>query len=149
MLNLLKEQIDKTDRLKLFVGVGNVLHSDDGVGVYIAERIIEQEHIRVIKAEVSIENYIGKINTIPAQLLIIIDGVHFGKDPGYCSIMPVDQVLDFTTNTHNISLKRISEMFVAPVWILGIQPASVAFGEEFSTAVRKTADKILNIINDS
>lgn len=149
MLPLLKEQIGKTDQLKLFIGVGNVLHSDDGVGVYIAERIKEREYIRVIKAEVSIENYIGKINSMAARLLIIIDGVHFGKYPGYCSIMPVNQVLDFTTNTHNISLKRISEFFVAPVWILGIQPASIAFGEKISPAVRKTADKILNIINES
>lgn len=144
---MLKEQIGKTDQLILFVGVGNVLHSDDGVGVYIAEKIKEREHIRVIKAEVSIENYIGKINSIQAQLLIIIDGVHFGKEPGYCRIMPVEQVLDFTTNTHNLSLKRISELFTAPVWILGIQPASVAFGENISPVIRKTADAILDIIN--
>ncbi|MBN2480678.1 MAG: hydrogenase maturation protease [Bacteroidales bacterium] len=147
MYSPLKELISDKSRIKLFVGVGNVLHSDDAVGVYISERITEQDHIGVITAEVSIENYIGKINSIRADLLILIDSVFFGREPGYCSIMPVDQLVDFTTNTHNISLHRISELFTVPVWILGIQPASVSFGEQISPAVRKTADFIVNLIN--
>ncbi|MBN1159002.1 MAG: hydrogenase maturation protease [Bacteroidales bacterium] len=147
MFSPLKELISDRSCLKLFVGVGNVLRNDDGVGVYISKRIIERDHISVVTAEVSIENYIGKINAIPADLLIIIDSVFFGKEPGYCCMKPVDRLLDFTTNTHNISLQRISELFTAPAWILGIQPASVKFGEHISPSVMKTADMIVNLIN--
>ena len=132
----------------MFVGVGNVLHSDDGVGVQVSDRIRENEHIQVIKAEVSIENYIGKINSVSADAVIIIDSVFYGKKPGYCELTPVEKLLDYTTNTHNISLKKILELFHSRVWILGIQPASVSFGEKISAEVLRTADKIVSIIND-
>lgn len=131
----------------LFVGVGNVLHSDDGIGVYISERIRETEHIRVIRAEVSIENYIGKINAINADVVVILDSVHYGREPGYAELSPVDRLLDFTTHTHNISLRKTLELFHAEVWILGIQPESVAFGEHISEAVLRPALGIIKAIN--
>jgi hypothetical protein len=34
-----------------------------------------------------------------------------------------------TTGTHNISLAKLSELFNMPVYILGIQPADISFGE--------------------
>ena len=147
VLSSLKRIIRDHNQLKLFVGVGNVLRSDDGTGVYIAERIKESEHIRVLKAEVSIENYVGKINSIRPDLLIIVDSVFFGEKPGYWKYISVEKLMDYTTNTHNISFKQISEMFTSQVWILGIQPESVAFGEEISPAVMQSADEIVDIIN--
>jgi len=131
----------------LFIGVGNVLRSDDGIGVYIVKGIKEKERIRVINAEVSIENYIGRVNSINPDVIIITDCVHFGKYPGYSQLLPVGKLQDQTTHTHNISLEKVSELFAAPVWVLGVQPASVSFGEVISPPVLKAAEKIINIIN--
>ena len=117
----------------LFVGIGNVLRTDDGAGVYISERINERNHIRRLTVEVSIENYIQKINSYNADNIILIDSV--------------SELLDFTTNTHNISLKNISEFFTSNVRILGIQPETIKFGEGLSVTVKKSADEVVRFIN--
>ncbi len=140
-------ELIKIKNRKLFVGVGNVLKRDDGVGVYISQKINETNLTQKLTVEISIENYLGKINTINPDILVLIDCVDFGKDPGYHELLPAEKVKDFTLNTHNISLKKISELFKMPVYILGIQPKSIEFGEEISDTVLNTAQYIINSIN--
>ncbi len=132
----------------LFVGIGNVLKQDDGVGVYISRKIRKSLKISSLTVEVSIENYIGKINKINPDLLIIIDCIEMKLSPGSYKILETDQILDMTFNTHNISLKRLSDFFKMPTFILGIQPANVDFGESLSDNVLKAGNEILNIINN-
>jgi len=134
-------------KCKLFVGIGNVLKCDDGVGVYIAQRIKERNTIKVLVVEVSIENYIGRINKFHPDTLVLIDAVNFGKNPGFCSLLPPDRIMDFTTNTHNISLKKLLGFFKSSVFVLGIQPQNMTIGDTISEPVKTQADCILNIIN--
>ena len=42
---------------------------DDGVGVYISKRIKTTDNISSLTVEVSIENYIGKINSLNPDIL--------------------------------------------------------------------------------
>lgn len=141
------ESIVNDHRHKLFVGIGNVLKSDDGIGVYIALRIHERETVRVLVVEVSIENYIGRINKTQHDILILIDAVDFQKEPGYYRLLSPDEIMDYTTNTHNISVSKLPVFFKSPLLILGIQPESVSLGEGISDSVKKQADRILEIIN--
>jgi len=132
---------------KLFVGIGNVLKSDDGVGVYIVQGISENDKIKALVAGVSIENYIGKINRLPHDILILVDALDFGKQPGYFNMMTPDEIMDYTPMTHNLSISKLHVFFKSPVLILGIQPLSVSFGEGISEPVKKQADAILSLIN--
>jgi hydrogenase maturation protease len=143
----LKEILLQKDKKILFVGIGNLLKRDDGVGVYITRGIKNSGHISALTVEVSIENYIGKINTLNPDILVLIDCVDMKSSPGTCRLIPVDNIQDLTFNTHNISLKKLSEFFVMPVYILGIQPEKVDFGEKLSYIVMKVADKIIQLIN--
>ncbi|MCK4662003.1 MAG: hydrogenase maturation protease [Bacteroidales bacterium] len=147
MIENLISLIKQTNKKKLFVGIGNVLKTDDGIGVYISNKIKESSSIQKLIVEISIENYLGKINSLNPDVLILVDCVDFGKQAGYYELLPVEKVKDFTMNTHNISLKRISELFKMPVFILGIQPKRIDFGEKISEIVLKTAQYILEIIN--
>ncbi len=131
----------------LFVGIGNVLKQDDGAGVYISRRIKPRNNILVLTVEASIENYIGKINSLDPDTLVLIDCADLGLEPGNARLLSVNEITDITFNTHNISLKRICEFFSAKVLILGIQPVSVGFGENISYLVRSVSDKIINLIN--
>jgi len=135
-----------TSKHILFVGIGNILKSDDGTGVYISNHIKSGNKVSSLTVEVSIENYIGKINRLKPDILILIDCVDFKKEPGYFEMLPVHRVEDFTVHTHNISLKRISELFTMPVWILGIQPKDTSFGEKLSPEIKKTADYLIEMI---
>ncbi len=143
----LKELLSLKDKKKLFVGIGNVLKTDDGVGVYISRNIKNSDHILSLTAEVSIENYIGKINSLNPHILVIIDCVDMKSSPGTYKLLPVSIVQDMTFNTHNISLSRLSEFFRMPVFILGIQPEKINFGENLSYIVEQVADKIIQLIN--
>ncbi|MGC9471100.1 MAG: hydrogenase maturation protease [Bacteroidales bacterium] len=133
----------------LFAGIGNLLRSDDGVGVMLCRKIIPSESRQILLAEMSIENYIGKINRLAPEKLILVDCVDFGRRPGYWKFLPVEELKETTFHTHHISLKTVSELFDMPVWILGIQPRSLEFGESLSPDVQATADHLAEIINAS
>ena len=143
-LNLILSQKDKK---KLFVGIGNVLKTDDGIGVYISRKIRERDNITSLTVETSIENYIGKINTLNPDILILIDCVDLTLPPGSFKLLTLNQIQDLTFNTHNISLRRLSEFFTMQVFILGIQPEKVEFGENISYLVKTVANKIIKLIN--
>ncbi len=143
----LKDLLLKNDKRILFVGIGNLLKKDDGVGVYISSGICNKLNIEALTVEVSLENYIGKINRIDPDILVLIDCVEMGSVPGTSKLMSVSKLDDLTFNTHNISLKRISEFFKMPVYLLGIQPEKIEFGENMSYLVKEEAEKIINIIN--
>lgn len=139
--------LSHTDRKILFVGIGNLLRQDDGAGVYISTRIRETQNIKVITPEVSIENYIGKINSTDHDTLVVIDCVDMNMPAGSIELIPVEQVSDLTFNTHNISLKKLSEFFRNELLILAIQPETIAFGENLSYIVHEACDKIIELIN--
>jgi hydrogenase maturation protease len=139
--------ISQKDKKILFVGIGNVLRSDDVVGVYISRRIKDHDNIASITVETGIENYIGKINSINPDLLILVDCAEISSSPGDCRLLKAGQIEDNTFNTHNISLQRVTEFFRMPVYLLAIQPEKVDFGEKLSYIVKIKADDILKKIN--
>jgi hydrogenase maturation protease len=131
----------------LFVGVGNVLRSDDGVGVYISSRIKNTSVISSLTVEMSIENYIGKINSLNPDILVIIDCTDLKSTSVTHKLLFVKDIEDITFNTHNISFKQLSDFFKMPVYILGIQPEKIGFGENISYLVKNVANKIIKQIN--
>lgn len=135
------------DKRILFVGIGNLLKKDDGVGAYISSGIFKKAKRDVLTVEVSLENYIGKISNIDPDILVLIDCVEMGSAAGTCKLMSVNKIEDLTFNTHNISLRRISEFFTMPVFLLGIQPEKIDFGENLTYLVKEEADKIISYIN--
>jgi len=144
----LNKLLVQKDKKILFVGIGNILKKDDGVGVYISRKIKNKGNFSSLTVEVSIENYIGKINYLNPDILILIDCVDMNSDIGTFNLFSVSQIQDLTFNTHNISLKRLSEFFTMPVFILGIQPEKIDFGENLSYLVKNVADKIIKLINE-
>ena len=142
----LTDILQEANRL-LFIGVGNVLKSDDGVGVIISRNIVERPGVSTLIVEVSIENYIGKINSMEPGEIVIIDCMELGSKPGTFRLLTLDKVEDITFNTHNISLARLGDFFNYPTYVLGIQPQNVAFGDELSSPVLEAANKIIHQIN--
>jgi len=120
---------------------------DDGVGVYISSKIKNTSLISALTVEVSLENYIGKINSLNPDILVLIDCVDMKSTPGTHKLMSLSKIHDLTFNTHNISLKRFQDFFKMQVYLLGIQPEKINFGENISYLVKEEAEKIINIIN--
>lgn len=148
MPETLESLLNQKNKKILFAGIGNVLRSDDGVGVYISRKIKESGRIISITAETAIENYIGKINNLHPDILVLIDCADIKAKPGKYTLLDINEINDLTFNTHNISLKRLSEFFDMKVYILGIQPEKLDFGEIISYFVKKNADLIVKLINE-
>ena len=147
-MHKLADLLEQTRRL-LFIGVGNVLKHDAGVGGFISRQIVERPGILSLTVEVSIENYIGKINSREPEEIVIIDCMELGSSPGTYRLMELKNVEDITFNTHNISLNKLGDFFHYPTYVLGVQPRSVEFGDELSPPVMDSAKRIVNMINQT
>lgn len=120
---------------------------DDGAGVYISRKIRNKGNLSSLTVETGIENYIGKINSLKPDILVLIDCVELGSAPGTFKLLELNQIRDLTFNTHNISLRRLADFFKMPVYILAVQPEKVDFGEKISYLVKSIANKIIKHIN--
>ena len=147
MFRELNELLSQTDKKILFIGIGNILKMDDGVGVYISRKVKNRDSVSSLTVETSIENYIGKITSLNPDILVLIDCVDIKSAAGTHKLLSLNQIQDLTFNTHNISLRRLSDFFPMPVYILAIQPWKIDFGENISYLVKNVADKIIKRIN--
>jgi hydrogenase maturation protease len=147
MFKELNKLLSQTEKKILFVGIGNLLKMDDGIGVYISKGIKTGDKISSLTVEASIENYIGKINSLNPDILVLIDCMDMRSSAGTFKLLSINQIQDMTFNTHNISFRRLADFFRMPVYILGIQPEKIDFGENISYLVKKVADKIIKQIN--
>jgi hydrogenase 3 maturation protease len=144
-LNIIRQLI-KLNKV-LFVGVGNPLKKDDGVGVYICQKLRKNPDLNVLIVESGLEKYIGKINMINPEILILVDCTHFpNQAPGHYDLLKVNDISRFILNTHHISLNNISDFLNMPVYILGIHPHDISVGEKLSSPVKKAADQVVSYI---
>ncbi|MFO7852031.1 MAG: hydrogenase maturation protease [Bacteroidota bacterium] len=132
----------------LFAGVGNVLRSDDGAGVYIVSSIKTGGKYSSLLVEASIENYISKINSLDPDILIIADCIDFNREPGHSGLVPIDQIHEFNISSHNISLRRVADHLKMEVHVIGVQPADLRVSENMTPEVKKASDEIIAAIND-
>lgn len=143
---------------EMILGIGNTLKCDDGIGVYIAEKI--DEHLKeaknkpgreviVIDCGTTPENYTSVIRKHHPDRLILLDAAGMGLSPGSCRIVPPEKVDTANFSTHNISLATfvlyVSEL-CGEVVLIGIQPDNMDFGTVLSDAVRENGDRVAELI---
>jgi len=131
----------------LIIAVGNYFRSDDGAGPRILAKLKATERVHLLNAETNLERYIEPIKQSGADVLLFLDCIHFGKEPGYAALLPIAKIHDYTLHSHNISLKRISDFFSTPAFVLGIQPASLKVSENLSEEVAATVEAIAKELN--
>lgn len=142
MLNSLQHIFHPSYSKILIIAIGNYLRSDDGAGPRILDKLKETERVQLLNAETNIERYIEPIQQSGADVLLFLDCVHFGKEPGHAELLSIDKIEDHTLHSHNISLKRIRDFFSVPAYVLGIQPGSLKVSEEMSEEVLRAVKKI-------
>jgi len=140
-------------------GIGNILLSDDGVGVHILNRL---------KEEYDLPGYVELIDggTKGLDLLplleardkvLFIDAANFKKDPGTIGEVEGDDIPAFLTtklSVHQIGLPDMlfsaNLMGILPpeMSLIGIQPESMATSVEMSDVVSKGMDPLLEKVLD-
>lgn len=150
---------------EVVLGIGNILKGDDGVGIYIAERVNKYlQHIKngskqdrfaeagetiVIDCGTAPENYTSIIKKHNPDRLILVDAADMGLSPGSCRIIPPEEIKVMHISTHNMPLSflisYISE-FCRNIVLIGIQPDKMELGTILSRAVRRSGSQVANLI---
>jgi len=135
----------------VIVGVGNIMRADDGFGPALIERLKDNVEAICIDAGSAPENYVGKIVKERPDTILIVDTVHLAKRPGEYEILEKPDIVKSGFTTHDISphmfIEYLEKETKANIYMLGIQPKNVNFGEEMSEEVKKTLEEITKCMN--
>lgn len=143
----------------LVAGVGNTLRGDDGFGVTVAARLIEQgvpSGVRVLDIGIGGIHLVQELTAI-AEGLIVIDAVDQGRPPGTVLVLrpdvrdvralPLQQLRDELADMHYATPERAfmlaSALGVLPpeTWIVGCQPVDAErLGQGLSAPVLAAVD---------
>lgn len=127
------------------LGLGNTLHSDDGVGPQAIQRL--RNDARVPESATLIEGGTLGLELLPhiwdCSYLLVLDAVDVGQPPGTLVRMS-SQDLQTLPGGGSVHQMGVADLLVAlrvlakrtpEVVLLGVQPASVEWGTELSPAV--------------
>jgi len=123
----------------VYMGIGNILRGDDGIGSELAVRLAEKGFSAVDAGTVP-ENYVRTIARLCPDTIVIIDAVHLDAEPGSVELLEksdIERGISFTT--HSLSpvmvMERLEEETNASVFILAIQPERIEFGVPLTSSV--------------
>lgn len=148
-----KEKLNdlKKDGSPVFVGIGSLDHSDDGVGLALA-RELRRQGVRDVWLQSELE---GRENLMagfsPDRPLIFLDALDFGQKPGRITLLPLEHVFWNSTLSHRLAAFAsclISPEHLKNAFLLGVQPEIIEEGKQMSFSVRKAIFNILEGIKN-
>jgi hydrogenase maturation protease len=135
------------------VGVGQPLRRDDGVGPWVAGAVREAlagSHLGVVDAQDVPENFVPGIARAGWRNVVFIDAVAAEGEAGTVVFGPL---ADFPEaegfSTHRLALTQSRKFLEAAgknVYLLGIVPADLEFGEGLTSGVERAAARLRDII---
>jgi hydrogenase maturation protease len=142
----------------LVLGVGNLLLSDEGVGVHVAQRMMTMNmppEVRVVEGGT---DGFGLVNVITeADRMILIDAVKGGGQPGSIYRFEIEDCPPypdiFKTSVHQISILEVINLSsligsTPRTTIIGIEPACMEMGMELSPAVEARVPRVIQMIKE-
>lgn len=142
----------------MVLGVGNLLLSDEGVGVHVVRKLMGMAlpaGVEVVDGGVQGLGLMGTV--LGADCLIVIDAVRGGGPPG--SIYRFD-VEDLTKSPHlyKMSVHEVGILDVLDVsrlvgqtpntTVIGIEPKSMEMGMELSPEIQAKVPRVIELILD-
>ncbi len=130
---------------RAILGVGNPLRRDDGVGVWVAERM-RGTGWEVIVAGQGVENALKTVQRLAPDLLVVVDAAEMSLPPGRVRRLPLDQSERMLGSTHALPLPFLLSTVrdrVGEIVLIGIQPADRSLGEGLTPEVRAGAEGLV------
>lgn len=141
----------------LVLGVGNLLLSDEGVGIHAVRRLVETgalpEDVEIVDggtAGLSLLVYLEGVDR-----LVIIDAVETGGPPGTMVRLAGDQVPAYMAqkvSPHEITLPdflaaaRLRDLYPKEVVIWGVQPGSLEVGVELTPDLAAGLERLVGCV---
>jgi hydrogenase 3 maturation protease len=136
----------------VFVGVGNLLRGDDGIGPMVI-RLLEGRVPHALDADSVPENYTGAIKRLKPSAVVFIDALDFGSLPGSIKLIEAADVQRYGAGTHNLSLDVSMEYLMhetgADVFLVGVQPERIGEGEGISPSLLEPLKRLADVLADA
>jgi hydrogenase maturation protease len=139
----------------LILGVGNLLLTDEGVGIHAVRKLLDHpdlpENVEVVDggtAGLGLLYYLEGVNR-----LVIIDAVETGGIPGNLVRLAGDQIpayMAMKVSPHEITLPdflaaaKLRDLYPQEVIVWGVQPHSLDVGVDLSPAVAEQLDVLVS-----
>ena len=126
----------------LLAGVGNLLMSDDGVGVHAIAELQREPIPGVTMADIGTAILHGMSFAESASRVLVIDAANGGQPPGTVYFFEAGEAapLSPTSSIHALGLREamrfLSQRTPPPISIIGVEPQTIAYGMELSPPVR-------------
>ena len=132
------------------LGVGSVLRSDDGAGMYLIELLerdfASRKDLLLLGGSTAPENFTGVIKDFAPDTLLVVDASEMNAAVGTVTLIPEDRISGATVSTHMlpipVMLSYLREECGCAVHVIGIQPKSIEMGEEMCAEVRSAVEML-------
>jgi len=127
------------------VTVGNEFRGDDAAGIVFGRLIAGRIDSPVIEAGDAPENACSEIVRHDPDLIVIVDAMDFGGEPGDCIYTAYSGLNNLSVSTHgslNLFAMYLKTATSADVRILGIQPGSLGMEAAMSDDVLRAVEAI-------
>jgi hydrogenase maturation protease len=135
------------------VGVGNPLRRDDGVGPWIVGAVRESvagTRLSVVDAQSVPENFVHVVARADCRNVVFVDAVAAEGEPGTVVFGPLAEFPEAESfSTHKLALSFCGKFLEAAgkkVFLLGVVPADLEFGEGMTEAVARAAASLRDLI---
>ena len=139
----------KGNRL-VILGIGNRIKGDDAVGSLVAEGLQGNENVLVVDCEDVPENFKSRILEFEPDAILMVDAVDFKGGAGDIHVFELGGESPATRTTHKISLKALAyslkQETMAEIYLIGVQPKSIEFGDEMCAEVEGARKKVLDYL---
>lgn len=135
---------------KVLLGVGNPLGRDDGVGVWVAERLADSDWTTVPAGQAP-ENVTGLLRRLCPDLLVVVDAADMRLPPGSFRRLPLSGVEGMLGSSHALPLSFLLSLLrelAREVVLIGVQPADLSLGEGLSPEVAAGADRLTALLRE-
>jgi hydrogenase maturation protease len=140
----------------VILGVGNLLLSDEGVGVHVANKLMEMDLPAGVEVIEGGTDGFRLMNVVTeADRLIVVDAVKGGSPPGSIYRFDIKDAPSspdvFKTSVHQIGILEVvhlSELIgqTPETTVIGVEPGSLEMGMELSPEVQEKIPKIIELI---
>jgi hydrogenase maturation protease len=135
---------------------GNLLLSDEGVGVHVAQRLTDMNLPRGVSVVEGGTDGFRLLNIITeADRLIVVDAIKGGADPGSIYRFDINEVKNcpsgFKTSVHQIGILEVINMSgligkTPHTTVIGVEPKSLEMGMELSLEIKEKIPRIIELI---
>lgn len=140
----------------LVLGLGNLVHADDGLGIHAIHRL--QEDPRVPPGTVLMDGGTQGLSLIPHisgfERLLVIDAIDVEREPG--TLIRLEgtaiQKMPGKPSVHQLGF---ADLMIAmnllgespkEIVVLGVQPQSTEWSAEMTAPVRESLDKLCGVV---